>query len=440
VEAGYAETGKRDPAGRRLRVLLSAYACEPGKGSEPGVGWNWAVQAARYHEVCVLTRASNRPAIDSEFESRPLPHLSFEYFDLPRWMRFWKRGERGVRLYYLLWQLGALRVTRRLHRQATFDVVHHVTFNTMDGPGFLWLLDAPFVWGPVGGGQEPSPALRGDFGRERVREGIRLLRKRLARFNPLLRTALRRAAAVLVANGDTERRLVRLGAKSCVRELETAVALPSLTRSGPASATDRRFTILWAGNLIRLKGPLLALDALATLKARGVAFQSVFVGGGPLRSEIEARVRSLGLEQEIRLAGRVSHQEMGLAYDQSHVLLFTSLRDTSGNVVLEAMAHSLPVVALDQHGVRDMLDTMSGTKVAIHDRSQVVRDLAAALEQLALDPDLRRAQGNAGRRRVELVYQWDHKGELLRQLYGSLSSAPAPWPTPSGPAHPDVAR
>jgi glycosyltransferase involved in cell wall biosynthesis len=166
----------------------------------------------------------------------------------------------------------------------------------------------------------------------------------------------------------------------------------------------------------------------------------VFVGGGPLRGEIEARVRALGLEPEVRQAGRVSHQEMGLAYDQSHALLFTSLRDTSGNVVLEAMAHALPVVAMDQHGVREILDTVSGTKVAIHDRDQVVRDLAAALEQLALDPDLRLAQGNAGRRRVELVYQWDHKGELLRQLYGRLSPAPAPRPTPSGPAHPAAAR
>ena len=50
----------------RLRVLISAYACEPGKGSEPEVGWQWALQMARFHDVTVLTRTNNREAIEKE--------------------------------------------------------------------------------------------------------------------------------------------------------------------------------------------------------------------------------------------------------------------------------------------------------------------------------------------------------------------------------------
>ena len=48
---------------QRLNVLLSAYACEPGQGSEPEVGWQWALNLAKFHEVTVITRANNREGL-----------------------------------------------------------------------------------------------------------------------------------------------------------------------------------------------------------------------------------------------------------------------------------------------------------------------------------------------------------------------------------------
>ncbi|HZF26454.1 MAG TPA: hypothetical protein VEZ88_09350, partial [Steroidobacteraceae bacterium] len=116
------------PATQPLRVLLSAYACEPARGSEPGIGWNWARHLAEAgNEVCVLTRANNRMAIESSLRNDPVRRLRFAYYDLPGWARWWKRGGRGVHLYYLLWQWGAFRFARRLHRARAFDVVHHIT-------------------------------------------------------------------------------------------------------------------------------------------------------------------------------------------------------------------------------------------------------------------------------------------------------------------------
>src|SRR3954453_4111451 len=90
----------------RRKVLLSAYACKPGKGSEPGVGWTMAVGLASQHHVWVLTRLKNRTAIQAEFAKRPLPNLHFIYHELPAWaalVRVWKRGRRGRIIYYYLW-------------------------------------------------------------------------------------------------------------------------------------------------------------------------------------------------------------------------------------------------------------------------------------------------------------------------------------------------
>jgi hypothetical protein len=111
-----------------VRVLVSAYACEPAKGSEPGAGWNWALAAARRHEVWVMTRANNRPAIEEAMARDPRSNLHFEYIDLPPWARWWKRGHRGARLYYVLWQLLAAAHARRLQRELDLEVVHHLTF------------------------------------------------------------------------------------------------------------------------------------------------------------------------------------------------------------------------------------------------------------------------------------------------------------------------
>ena len=79
----------------RLKILLSAYACEPGRGSEQGVGWNWARQMAKEHEVWVVTRANNRMPIETALAWDPLPNAHFVYYDLPRWARRWKRGPFG---------------------------------------------------------------------------------------------------------------------------------------------------------------------------------------------------------------------------------------------------------------------------------------------------------------------------------------------------------
>jgi hypothetical protein len=83
---------------KRLKVLMSAYACAPGKGSEPGVGWAVAREMACYHDIWVITRRNNRPAIEAELARNPQPGLCFVYWDLPNWARFWKRGRRGASL------------------------------------------------------------------------------------------------------------------------------------------------------------------------------------------------------------------------------------------------------------------------------------------------------------------------------------------------------
>src|SRR5947209_4514992 len=138
---------------QRLRVLMSAYACEPNKGSEPEVGWQWALQMARFHDVTVLTRENNRQPIEAEIarigNSHPVPR--FVYFDCSPLALKIKRSSGAIQLYYLLWQRKAWDIIHRLLRQTDFDVIHHVTFAAFRYPAAIWGHGKPTVWGPIGG-------------------------------------------------------------------------------------------------------------------------------------------------------------------------------------------------------------------------------------------------------------------------------------------------
>jgi glycosyltransferase involved in cell wall biosynthesis len=308
---------------------------------------------------------------------------------------------------------------RRLHRAFGFDVIHHVTLNAIDLPGFLWVLPPAFYWGPVGGGQLPPRVLRAYYGRAWTGEQLRAIRKRLVLANPIVRRAVRHSACVLVANEDTERILFRMKPKRLLRELEAAIDLPESDSSNSTDPgrDDHAFTIIWAGRLIPRKAPLLAVHVLMELRRRGVDARMTMVGDGPLRAKVMATVQSLQLQDCVSLLGAIPHSQMCNVYAQGDVFLFSSLQDTSGNVILEAMAYALPVVALDHQGAAEIVSVDSGIKIPIIESKQVISDMASALHQLACNPDLRRRMAEAGRRRVFEAFSWSRKGELLRDLY-----------------------
>ncbi|MFQ3626672.1 MAG: glycosyltransferase family 1 protein, partial [Cyanobacteriota bacterium] len=82
-----------------LCILLSAYACRPNMGSEPGVGWNLARAIAQHQPVWVLTREDNRPFIEAELTQNPFSNLQFIYCDVPG-AKFWNRSTKTVLLSY----------------------------------------------------------------------------------------------------------------------------------------------------------------------------------------------------------------------------------------------------------------------------------------------------------------------------------------------------
>ena len=412
-----------------LKVLLSAYACEPEKGSEPGVGWNIALHMAKDHEVWVLTRANNRSAIELRLSQISSRKLHFIYYDLPRWARWWKRGSRGIQLYYYLWQIGIYFVARKLHTHIQFDLAHHVTFGKYWSPSFISLLPLPFVWGPVGGGESAPRTFWLSLGvRGMMTEMLRESARFLSQFDPFVRLTAKRSVVALTKTPETHVRVKDLGARKVKIQGESAISTEEWARFAEHTEEEvghTSFKFISIGNFYPLKGFALGLKAFAM--ARQELGQTELkdpeywlVGDGAEFLRLRTLSDKLGIAPNVKFWGRLSREDTMKKLVECQVLVHPSLHDSGGWVCLEAMATGKPVICLDLGGPATQVQKNTGFKIPAHTPTQVVKDMAQAMTLLAQDQTLRLEMGNAGRQLVTLEYTWERKAELFHGYYKQI--------------------
>ena len=396
-----------------MKVLLSAYACEPDRGGEPGIGWHWVVETARLgHEVWVLTRSNNRQTIERGLPS--LPNLHFIYYDPPGWLAALKKKGPFVQAYYAVWQWGAYRKARELHLQEHFDIVQHVTFGVFRHASFMGRLGIPFIFGPVGGGERTPIRLRMDYGiRGHLLDAARDLVNVVANWNPWLDETFRAARLILVKTPHTGvavpdryrhkvRHLVEIGAP------EAADAPQPLSRK-------RGIRFLFVGRFLFWKGMQYGLRAFARVLREAPNSRLTMVGAGPDGRRWRQLCQALDISHAVNWNDWIRHTEIGAVYGSHDVFLFPSLHDSSGSVVLEAMSYGLPVVCFDLGGPGVLVTQDSGVVVptARRNSDQLVAGLAEAMQGLAARPDqfcrlqlgaLARARKLTWRFAVEHVY------------------------------------
>jgi glycosyltransferase involved in cell wall biosynthesis len=406
-----------------MKILISAYSCEPGKGSERGVGWNVVREVAKYHEVWVLTRPDeSKEAIEAELARNPVPNLHFVYFTLPIWGGGWRWGSNGaMQIHYFLWQIQAYFVARRLHREICFDLIHHVTFGNYWTPSFLSLLPLPFVWGPVGGGETAPKSFRSDFGlKGNLYETFRDIARTLGEHNLFVRLTAQRSSLALVATQETASRLQKIGAKQ-VRFVsgqtglskEEINQLKALTARGTSPV---RF--LSIGRLLHWKGFHLGLRAFALAKLSDADYW--IIGDGAERTRLELLAKKLGIAEKVKFLGNLSREEVLHKLGECHVVVHPSLHDFSPTVCWEAIAAGCPVLCLDLGGPAMQITQETGIKIPAFNPDQAVQDLADAMQRLSANHELRNWMGQARERGATEGFDWEAKGKLLIQLYEEI--------------------
>jgi glycosyltransferase involved in cell wall biosynthesis len=369
-----------------MKILLSAYACEPGKGSEQEVGLQVMLAAAHRHDVWVLTRENSIGLLEEYLAQHPLrDRIHLHGIDLDGPIRRLKRtGLPGLHLYYDAWQRLAGVRAAELDRRFDFDVVHHATFAAYWTRAGVSRLGKPFVWGPVGGGVSTPPQLIRELGAAGMREeGLREAVRRLAARRPSQRATARAAAVCLAQNASTARRLS--SDRVSILPHALSVRLPDLDPP-EARGTD----IAFVGRLVPWKGGHLAVQAFRHVRHRQAVLR-VF-GDGPEMPRVRRAAERWGLQDRVELVGSLPRDELLRRVRRCGVLLHPALHDESPIALGEALSLGTPVVCLDHGGPAEIVRWWPTGRVALIPPSapeSTARGLAAAVDAFLDEaPDL----------------------------------------------------
>jgi glycosyltransferase involved in cell wall biosynthesis len=395
-------------------LLLVAPTVNRDDVGEAWVAYQWADHLSRRFNVTLLTyRKAGAPRIANQ-----VPHARVVEWQEPVGFGRLERFNSLLKPGYFAFDRWARRWIREATRRGEhFDVAHQVVPVAMRYPSPLRNSSVPYLIGPVGGSLSSPPAFQGvDSGpwyqRLRALDGLRI------RVDPSLRRSYERATVVLGIADYVREFLdtVELRRFEVISETGLVTLPPPDPPSVPAvfSAADP-LRLLFVGRVIRTKG---ARDLVAAMDhLRDVPVVLDIVGDGFDAAACRELAHDLGVEARVRFHGWAPKGTVDDFYRAAHVFAFPSYREPGGNVVFEAMGHSLPLIVCDRGGPGAAVDPTCAFALEARDPSQLAMDLAASVRRFAADPSLVATMGAAARRRVEAVGLWASKVDRIAALY-----------------------
>ncbi len=376
-------------------ILISAYACEPNVGSEPGVGWNWVMDLAETHdEVHVVTRSEDR-YIDHDGVKKARPsgknieeemkkfsnvdHIHFHYYDLPQWIANLERTIIGDILNVHLWELLVFFFLKKRFRKNEFSVAQKVTIVSHRYPSFIWYFAEKYIHGPIAGGESFPFKLLSIFNtKNKLKELLRFVFQYVPMFNPLVLLTLSKAEKIIPVTYDTASLLPKRFQSKC--EVKQAISLKheSFTKGKQLSEIDSSpegpLNLLYVGKLMAFKGIPFMLEAICTIKDE-LPIVLNLIGDGPGKAGFEEYVKEHDLP--VNFLGKKNRTELPDYYASHDLFLFPSLRDSGGFVVLEAQANDLPCLVLDLGG--PFVNHIPGKDIVIKTKDKSPQDLSKDL-------------------------------------------------------------
>lgn len=314
-------------------------------------------------------------------------------------------------------QMRAKQLARELIAANKVDIVHQPTPISPKEISLMYGLGVPVVMGPLDGNIEYPPAFRSRESR------AALAFTRTARpISHALHWVVpgKRAADVLLVSNERTRRALPWGINGRVIELvENGVELDIWQPKTEYRGSGEPTRFIYLGRLVDWKAVDLLIQAFARVATQMDARLTI-VGDGDKRAALEQLAQSLGLGARIEFVGYKSQPEAAQILRDSDVFVLPSLCECGGAVVLEAMASGLPVIATNWGGPADYVDAYCGILIDPTSKDGFISGLASAMTRLAGSPDLRRQMGQAGRRRAESDFVWDHKVDRLLEVFDGL--------------------
>ena len=406
-----------------LKVLINCYACCPGMGSEPGMGWNWVTGIARHCEVHVISEGEF--CTQAEAASRELP-IHWHWNPVPERVRkiCWNQGDWRFYFHYEKWQRRTAEIAEEICRNERIDILHQLNMIGFREPGYLWKISQrkgiPFVWGPIGGLKQ-YPIAYADGGGIRMQMFQRLknlLNHCQLLFAPRVSAALRQASVLISSIPDSEKAIKRIKGLDSIVIPETGC----MTTVDPIEKDFHtpKLRVMWVGKFDFRKRLDIALRAFAEADNPNIELEVWGSGSEAQNKQTKALWNSLGKDHlKLRWMGNRTHDEVLKAMKEAHLFLFTSVSEDTSTVVMEAISSLLPVVCFDCCGMGHVVNEKVGRKVTLTNPRESVHEIAAILNNFQVHRNqLQQMSLNCADRAEEL--SWKRKMQELLAIYRSV--------------------
>ena len=406
-----------------MKILINAYACSPGMGSEPGMAWNWVSNLAKFCELYIITEGEFREKIEAVVPTLEQgKNMHFYYNPVTEEIRkmCWNQGDWRFYKYYREWQWKTYLMAKEICSSEHIDVLHQLNMIGFREPGYLWKLSkengVPFVWGPIGGlKQFPLAYLQG--------AGLKMkLFNRLKNFlnvwqlkhEKRVDEALKTARLLVSSIPDSYRAIKKHKGLESVVIPETGCFL---SEDIPTDIFDEKeLHVMWVGKFDFRKQLPLALRAIAIANNPNIVLDIYGGGSDEQIASAKSVADALGITEKVVWHGNQPNDVVMNAMRKAQVFFFTSVSEDTSTVVLEAVSNRLPVLCFDACGMAAVIDDKVGRKVALSNPAQSAADFAKQLNDLEHDRNLlKQLSENCKQRQTEL--SWEEKAKTMVEWY-----------------------
>ena len=398
-----------------VNYLISAYSVNPYKGSEDSIGWNWVLQYEKNYKegdrIILLTKKFNEKDTRRGLKEFNIQHVELVIVDVPNALNWFREKHSAFHhMYYILWQHWAWLWVK--HSGIRFDVIHHVTMNDYRIPSELYKAKgAKVIWGPMGGAQVTPRPLK-VYEKNQLVASFREFVNKSCSWNPFYKKALRSYYKIYCINNETQKQISRIVGKDV--PLMPELALRDEYKNLPIrKGNNDILKIVFVGRLIGKKGIAFLVDALS-LMPTDMNWELLIFGDGDDHALIEKQIADSGIGKNVKLMGNRPLNQIAEAYQQADVFVLLSLRETSGNVLLEAMAYAVPIVAFDTSFCRLLKEVDCGVFVNTDQALEGIKeDWCKAIVTLGQDKELAKQMGMNGYKYVNSKLTWDEKYRII---------------------------
>ena len=398
---------------QKQKIMVSAYACEPGYGTEIGVGWHWALEMSKYFEIWVLTRESNKENIEEWISKNNQGRdIHFVYYDMPKKLRFWKKGLRGVRTYYCLWQRLTNKIIKKTMEENDIHIYHLLTYGNSLWPASRYGMKQTFIWGPTGGVDTiPKEYSKRYPAKARFVEFTRRTIVKFLKINIGFKKRCKNADLILCKSYGMLNNVPQKYKNKAELFTDVAVELKDINNSANSSDNTKYLAV---GRLDAWRGFDVLIEAFAKAAKTNESIRLEIVGDGKDRKRLEQLIDENGMREHITMCGELPMEDYESKVAESDVIINPSLKEGAVTVAFDSLAMEKPLICIDTGGYTRYFNDKRSRVIKLERKNTTVNRLSEAILELT-DKNLRDEMIDQIKE-DKVKYTWDQKGIEIRDV------------------------